>query len=398
MHGAIRQRLKEALRAHRIDAYLACTPSNLHYASGFQSAFIDLSWQMTGTDMVLVPSADELAPVLIVSEYCAPVARSSSDIEDIRTYPLWTEGRDFAVVADADPRHRIDRPEQYDTEEIFGLVRDALSDRGLAGGRIGSDLALMKHGTFEALRRALPDNELVDCEDILYRVRSIKHPGEIERLRGAARLFDAGVAYSGECLRDGQKLYEIRDNFDAGVARELRQYPELGSRQASFFFPHVGTGSGTVARRGDIVKLDCGIKLDGYWSDGCRNFCIGAPGDRQQRVYDALRAGYEAALPLMRPGTPMREIYDVTLEAVRAAGLPNYSRGHFGHSIGMDDQTEEPPFIGPNEEVLEPGMVLCLEVPYYPADVGGFNIEDMLVITDGGHELLTHLPRDLVSV
>ena len=83
---------------------------------------------------------------------------------------------------------------------------------------------------------------------------------------------------------------------------------------------------------------------------------------------------------------------------MRSHGLPNYSRGHFGHSIGMDDQTEEPPFIGPNDSVLEPGMVMCLELPYYPADVGGFNIEDMILVTESGHEVLTTLPRDLVSL
>ena len=94
----------------------------------------------------------------------------------------------------------------------------------------------------------------------------------------------------------------------------------------------------------------------------------------------------------------MREVYTAALQSVRENGLPNYSRGHFGHSIGMDDQVEEPPFIGPNNSVLEPGMVICLEVPYYPADVGGFNIEDVILITDDGCEVLTKSPRDLRQV
>jgi Xaa-Pro aminopeptidase len=105
-------------------------------------------------------------------------------------------------------------------------------------------------------------------------------------------------------------------------------------------------------------------------------------------------AGYEAARSLLRPGVRMREVYDAGLVAVREAGLPQYSRGHFGHSIGLDNHQEEPPFIGPNDVEIRANMVLCLEVPFYPPDVGGFNIEDMFLITDTGAESLTHLRRD----
>ncbi len=400
MHAELRQKLRKRLRQRGVDVYIACTPSNVHYTSGFQSSFIDLSWQMTGTDLVVVPAFDDLEPAIIVSEYCAPHAMAASDIGDVRSYSMWTEGRDLAVVAQArsDRNLIVDRPEQYDSAEIFGLVKDVLRDRGLDNAVIGSDLALMKHSTFEWLLRTFPGHDLVDCEDILYEARRIKHPGEIDRLRCAASLFDAGVSHAASLVVEGQSSDQMRNNFEAGVAAALASIPEAGTCQGSFFFPHVGVGSDAPARSGDIIKLDCGVKIDGYWSDGCRHFCLGKPSANQRLVHDALKAGFDAALPLLRPGAVMKDIYDAALAAVRYAGLPNYSRGHFGHSIGMDDQTEEPPFIGPNRAVLEAGMVVCLEVPYYPADIGGFNIEDMFVITDAGHEALTHLPRDLIEL
>lgn len=147
-------------------------------------------------------------------------------------------------------------------------------------------------------------------------------------------------------------------------------------------------------QRGDIVKLDCGACVDGYSSDGCRHACLGAPTLEQRIVYNALVAGFGKGLSLIGPGRTMRDVYEAAISVVRDTGLPNYSRGHFGHSIGLDDQTEEPPFIGPSDAVLEPGMVVYLELPYYPSDLGGFNIEDMLLITDDGHEVMTRCDRD----
>lgn len=401
MYAEIRNRLRENLSTAGIDVYIACTPANVTYASGFRSAFIDLSWQMTGTDMVVLPVDPALEPAIIVSDYCRPDAASQSDITDIRTYSMWTECRSYADVSgrsNGPDARLVPRPEQYDPDEIFGLVKAVLEDRGLGAARIGSDLALMKHGTFEALRRAFPDNALIDCEAVLYETRRIKHDEEIRRLRRAAYLFDAGFERSVGELHAGQSVDEIRANFDAGVFTAQKLDPAAGLSERTFFFPHIGKGSNAIVRQGDIVKLDCGAKVDGYWSDACRYVCLGEPGADQRAVHDALLAGYETGLSMIRPGTVFRDIYQAIIETVRGRGLPFYSRGHFGHSVGMDDQIEEPPFIGPNDSVMQAGMVISLEVPFYPADVGGFNIEDNILVTEDGCELLTKLTRDLVSV
>lgn len=398
MHADLRKRLQRDLRTRGIDVYIACTPSNVHYTSGFQSSFLDLSWQMTGTDMVVLPSDEDKESALIVSEYCAPLALETSDIGDVRCYSMWTEGRDLKTVMQSAQNGRLPRPEQYDPREIFGLLKSILQDRGLGSARIGTDVALMKHGTYEWFRQSFPGRHLIDCEDILYDARMRKHPQEIERLRRAASLFDIGVEQAVSTVHAGQTADSLRYEFEAGVAQTMRRKPDLGVWQNSFFFPHIGLGANARVETGSIVKLDCGVKLDGYWSDACRHFCFGRPSADQQFVHDALRAGFDAALALIRPGVAMHTIYDAAIDAVRNKGLRAYSRGHVGHSIGMDDQTEEPPFIGPNDSVLEPGMVLCLELPFYPPDVGGFNIEDMILVTETGHLVLTHLSRDLISL
>lgn len=401
MYAEIRRRLCENLCRNGVDVYIACTPANVYYSSGFRSSFIELSWQMTGTDMVVLPTAPELDPAIIVSDYCAPEAKAQSEITDIRSYSLWTECRSYEEISGRGRNNKADiifRPEQYDPDEIFKLVRAVLKDRGLVNGCIGSDLSLMKHGTYEALRRTFPENELIDCEQTLYDTRSIKHPLEIDRLRRAAFLCDAGLEYAIRHISESQTLDEVRINFEAGVDKAQREIPSQSVSEKTFLFPHIGKGSNTTIRAGDVVKLDCGVKVDGYWSDICRHVCVGQPNKKQMRVHGALLAGFQAGLTQIQPGNKMSDIYSAALKAVRENGLPNYSRGHFGHSIGMDDQVEEPPFIGPNDTVLEPGMVICLEVPYYPADVGGFNIEDIILIANEGHKVFTKLSRDLLTI
>ncbi|MDX8443678.1 Xaa-Pro peptidase family protein [Mesorhizobium australafricanum] len=390
MHDQLRQRFCQNLRRAGVDVYIAVTPANFRYLSGYNSAFIDLSWQMTGTDMVVLPADSDLEPAVIVSEYCAPDARRHSDISDIRTYSLWTENRRYEEIC-AQPSALLSRPMQYDYAEIFGLVRDIVRSRGLSDGVIGSDLSLMKHETYEALKNCFPGNRLVDCRDVAYRTRQIKHPAEILELRKAARLFDIGTGAAFDALHEGQHLADIQHTFEASLRDAVRRDAALDGFERSFFFPHVGTGDGQLVRSGDVIKLDCGARVNGYWSDGCRHLCMGKATFEQRQIHRALTAGFEVAREMLRPGVRIGDIFNAAIRTVRENGLNNYSRGHVGHSIGLDDQTEEPPFLGPTDDILEEGMVVCLELPFYPSDQGGFNVEDMFLISEGDPEPLTLL-------
>ena len=390
------------MREEGLDAYIAYTAPNIHYVSGFQSAFIELGWTMMGTDMAIVPADPAQPPVLIVNEYSSDEAKSRSVIRDIRSYGMWIEARDIDVVAgranDYPGEARPARPEQYDPGEIHGLVRTVLGERGLLGGTIGTDLGVMKKESADLFEATNPDCSFVDCSEIMYALRRIKHPREITLLRNAATLFEKGIERVVSCVADGQHLSQIRCNYEMGVMDALAGDAIAGEYQGSFVFPHIGKGAGRVLRHGDVLKLDCGVKLDGYWSDCCRVFCLGKAEPRARMVHDALEAAFDRALSMIRPGTTMGEVFHATIEEVRNRGLPNYSRGHVGHSIGLDDQVEEPPFIGPNDTPFEPGMVMSLEVPYYASSLGGFNIEDMILVTETGCESFNTLPRKLISL
>ncbi len=118
-----------------------------------------------------------------------------------------------------------------------------------------------------------------------------------------------------------------------------------------------------------------------------------------QRLHDVLREAQQAAREMIRPGVPLREVFTAAVDHVRANGYPRYSRGHVGHSVGIDTFHEEPPYISwQTEAVAEEGMVLAVEVPSYTPDVGAIMIEDMVVVHENGVRSLHTLPRSLEVV
>ncbi len=398
-----RSRLREQLEARNIDAYLAYTPSNLFYTTGFVSPVVALSWRLMGTDLALIPADPGSPPALITSDFVENPARASTTIEDIRTYRMWVESRDVDVLTGSSAQ--LSRPAQWDQNEIHGALREVLGERKLDHATIGTDLRHIQHETLNWLKETNPNCEFVDITDVLYQLRAIKQPREIELLRRAAQLYEAGQNRAISDAREGQTSLEIKYNYMDGALQAAKDDPSFGEFQGAFGFISAGSGArmsfgGTSGMAsGDLIKFDCGVTLGGYYSDCGRTFSFGKPTDMQRKMYQALQSAHARARELMRPGVKLSEIFRVATEEVRSHGFPNYSRGHFGHSIGLDSFVEEPPFISANEEAeLEPGMVMCLETPYYAESLGSFQLEDMILITPDGCEIFNKSGYDLAEV
>ena len=145
---------------------------------------------------------------------------------------------------------------------------------------------------------------------------------------------------------------------------------------------------------GDLVRFDLGCVYEGYRSDISRTAVLGAPDAKQARYYGAALAGERAAIEAMKPGVPVGRIFDIAVQTTRAAGIPHYQRHHVGHGIGLEPY--DPPTIAPGgDTVLEPGMVFCVETPYYEHGWGGVQVEDAVEVTAAGARLLTRSSREL---
>ena len=121
---------------------------------------------------------------------------------------------------------------------------------------------------------------------------------------------------------------------------------------------------------------------------------LGKPSEKQARYYAAILAGERAAITAMRPGVPVNEIFDVAMRTTREAGMPHYQRMHVGHGIGLEPY--DPPTLNAATRILlEPGMVFCVETPYYEHGWGGVQVEDAVQITATGIRQLTRSAQDL---
>jgi Xaa-Pro aminopeptidase len=223
----------------------------------------------------------------------------------------------------------------------------------------------------------------------------VKAPEEIEKIRHAAQITERGMERALRHAAPGVTEIEL-SVLIADAIRSGGGIPRLLS---------VTTGERTALAdtyatrkklaKGELLRLDIGCTVDGYWADTARTAVIGAPASYQQERYDALLAGELAQLDLAKPGIFASDLFSVAVEAVRKGALPNYQRTHCGHGIGIAAH-EFPTLSSDNRDVfIEENMVLCVETPYYEIGWGGMMVEDMIVIRQAGCELLTNLPREL---
>ena len=401
--AAIRRRLNEL----GLDGYVAYTPSNLFYVTGFRSYFVSEWWRMHGTVLAIVPAAEDRPVTLVLGDFEAGTARAAAPDVAQRTYRLWVGLGDMTeLAAPPAPGHPPERPEQFDPAELDAVLAAALGDLGLAGGRLATDLPHLCVETRERFARSAPGASWSDLTDEMYRIRLVKQPWEVDRLALAVELSELGITHAARHLSAGMTAHDVRLLYQTGVTNAALADGRFAGYTDNWVLPTVGsrTSAGYGDRAaglgaGDLVKFDCGTTVGGYRCDGGRTFAYRRAEPGAERLYTVLREAQEIARGMIAPGTVVGDVFRAAMRHVHEHGFPSYTRGHVGHSVGIDTFHEEPPYISPGcATLIEPGMVFAVEVPSYTPDVGAIMIEDMLVVTDDGARRLHTLPHELTIV
>ena len=394
------ERIADALGRNRLDVLLALTSENAFYLSGRTSVIATL-WRLPGLVAAAVNGRGETA-----------VAAGDNEIEGYRgvvarfAHPLWIEhldlrspGGDLASrVAGGRPEGVLTRPAQFDVELMLDAAAAAVGAVLVTfqGRRVGAEMALLPAWVAEGLRRRLPDVEWVDAGVVFDDLRAIKDADEIANLLLAAELTETGIAGARDALQPGLSAIGVTAAYQRAVWERAAGDSRFAAlRQVEGL---VSVGDGTTPAEvgpGQTVKLDMQVDVGGYHSDVGRTYALD-PTAEQQAVYDALRDALAAVVAALAPGVPLRDVWAVGTERMRAAGFATYSRGHLGHSVGLAHNYEEPPFIAADEaRPLAPGMVVSVELPYYLLGVGSFQMERMVLIEESGVEVLDRLPFEL---
>jgi Xaa-Pro aminopeptidase len=258
----------------------------------------------------------------------------------------------------------------------------------------GFDASTTTVAVLEGMRKAVPAKVrrgfFVPLDAPIAILRQVKDADEIQKLRQAAKLgctlFDGMLAYLRPGLTeiDVASTLEYRARQAGAEAMSFETIVASGPRSA---MPHGRASTAKLPRRG-FVTLDFGVVLDGYMSDMTRTVHLGKAQPEERDVYDAVLEAQEAAVAAVAPGVSAGEIDEAARSVLRRVGLDRWFTHSTGHGVGLEIH-EGPRLAAKQTQKLEPGMVITIEPGVYMPGKFGLRIEDMVLVTSGGHEVLT---------
>lgn len=321
------------------------------------------------------------------------------------TIAIFTRDGDLSLIipqleaSKLDQRPDLDaRPFAWsDTDGYAEAFAEAVRELGLTGKTLGVDGLTMRVTEWLAFLQADPTLQVRAVERDITLIRAIKNADEVAAMRRAIHISEQALDKMLAWVKPGMTEREIA----TFLSDELSA---LGS-QGIAFEPLVQTGPNSALPHGmltdrklgrdEFFLVDFGGRFGGYPADITRTFCIGTPSAEMQKIYDTVLAANEAAKAVAGPGVTMGAVDKAARDVIEAAGYGVYFTHRTGHGLGMDGHELIPQIASGVEDTLQPGMTFTIEPGIYVPGLGGVRIEDDVVITENGAEILTTFPRKL---
>jgi len=300
-----------------------------------------------------------------------------------------------------DPRYQIQAAGETDCQVM--VVRGPLLERLAAVarrrrlGKLGFESSRISYQEFQTLNDGLaPRAHLEPAAGMVERLRCVKDADEIEGIRRAMDIAVRAFEQAVRRIRLGMSEADLAAELDHRMRTGGAQTPAFdtivaaGPRSA---LPHAQPGASRL-KAGQLVLIDMGAMAGGYASDMTRMLYLGEPTRKAQRMYDAVLDAQLAAIATVRPGVSAAKVDRVARRVLRGHGLEKLFVHSTGHGVGLE--IHEAPRLGRgSRDQLVSGMVLTVEPGVYLEGVGGIRIEDTVVVTSDGAEVLTRLSKQL---
>jgi Xaa-Pro dipeptidase len=283
-----------------------------------------------------------------------------------------------------------------DEEGYQGAFNAAIRDLELTGKRIGVDDNTMRVFEDRAFEKSDASLQRVSIGKNLLDLRANKDSGEVAAMRDAIGRSQDALDNLLDWVQVGHTEKEIaRKLNDLLIAHGCTglAFDSLIQTGPNSALPH-GSVSDRALQEGEFLLIDYGGKVGDYPADITRTFIIGTPTDEQKKIYDTVLAANRAGIKAAKPGATCESVDKATREVIEAAGYGQYFFHRTGHGLGLEVH-ELPQIATGNQAILEHGMVFTVEPGIYIPGMGGVRIEDNVVITDTGAEVLTTFRRDL---
>ena len=392
-------RLQRLMDEQGLDALVATTMNNVYYLTGVMGEGLR-NFPYDHQTYAVITRDRPLEPYYVTSQGLTNQALDAFEgLQGVAAYGRFFRPGPFLDVELSDDDHRL--MDISVNTPSFGTSLDALAfvleKMGLTDKKIGLDEINLLSGYFEKLAEKFPQAGFAKATETFRQIRKAKTEAEIERLRATAHVNETAILSLLSIVHDGATEYELAREFARSVASQG------GTPQ--FICVRVGP-NGVAAERepsrtrlqpGWPIFIDVGCDYRGYWADFGRTACFGEPAPRVREVYEALKASHLKAIEMARPGMTGGELYEITMQAGREAGLKHYERHHTGHGIGLE--LYENVLLQPgNTDVIEEGTVVNAESPYYEFGLGGLIVEDPFVVRASGNEVLTTISKELFVI
>lgn len=377
-------KVKALMRIEGIDGALVSSPENFHYVTGFASHQHTVS-RSPLYSAALLRKEDTSASYIMVMDFERDSVQAQSDM-DVEQYDTWVGVRTLQQIEENQPAS------QKTLLSFFDILKRTVNKTELTNKTIGIEMDFIPLNFYQKLKQVFPEVRFVDISPLFLAARKIKTEEEITVFRELTRVQDTALKHARAYIETGRTEKEIADIYRQKVMESNYCAPSAWSMFATGEnASRLGLPTDRKIQNGDIFKYDGGVnkEFDFYTTDFSRSYLVGNAAPYLHEIKERLYEAQRLMLSRAKPGMEFQELFHIGYEYVKKK-YACYQRGHLGHSISMGPQTAEPPFINAtNTDKLEAGMILCVEVPLYIEGVGGFNLEDMIVVTENGVEVLT---------
>jgi Xaa-Pro aminopeptidase len=320
-------------------------------------------------------------------------------------YLSFPGGKDSLLVCDIETGMVESQTDITDVHEYVEFAQDPwvelaglLKSHGVESDRIGFEARRVPAEGYERVRNALPELELVAIDDAVEELQSVKSADEIERLRYAAQATLDAVLSSVESATSDMSELALSADMNAKIILSAGspRFTFLASGERA-----LGAHIDPIDRAlepGHIWRVDLGARFfERVNSDLARTGVVGDPTDEQEDLLQCVLAAQQAAFDLVEAGRPVSDLFYAVKGEFERRHRP-FQMPHVGHGLGTG--LHEAPILHPGNSVpLEAGMVLAIEPMLKATDRGEcYHSEDLVVVTEGGHDLLTQPQRSLLRI
>ena len=383
------ERVHAIMDREEIDILLASYPPNVYYASEIPCNFTAsnrLLYTVKRTSPVycVIPRNED--PKLVLNNAAFELARKHTWIRDLRTYATGTY-----IVR---PQKDAVKDSGKDASEVLMATMKEIKHKRLAIEKQWIGLPL-----FESMKKSLRDAVFTDADKLFAELRMLKTNEEINRFKEGTKICCRAIRSTIDSVEKGITELELVNKLKTTIMREggdswQQTTIAVGPQNGPDIY---NQPSNKAVSDGDVIRLDVGCVYRGYTADLARTAVFGRIPKEAEKIYATIKEALESGINALAPGVKVREIHKIIRDFVRKEYDSKYTRGNVGHGVGVE-LYDLPEITIDSLLELQPGMTLSVEVPYHKFGLGGFNVEESVLVAQDRCQVVSDLSRELFSI